>query len=156
MPSIATRKLTMLLILDFLSFLCYNRVIILRSVMYMNSKNGNSVAGAIVTIAIVSFISIIGFASVNSNSNANSSKTTSSNNPSVVTPTPKTQPKIAVPEPETWTCEDATSYDRNPNNDNLCISNKGKRRYVSDCEAVGLDPNYHPSQRGASYYNGCA
>lgn len=55
-----------------------------------------------------------------------------------------------------WSCSDATSYDRNPNNDNLCISSTGERRYVGDCAAVALDPDYHPSQRGAARYNGCA
>lgn len=54
-----------------------------------------------------------------------------------------------------WNCRDATSYDRNSNNDNLCTSSTGEQRYVGDCAAVALDPDYHPSQRGASYYNGC-
>ncbi len=54
-----------------------------------------------------------------------------------------------------WSCRDVTSYDRNSNNDNLCTSSTGERRYVGDCAAVALDPSYHPSQRGASYYNGC-
>ena len=55
-----------------------------------------------------------------------------------------------------WSCEDATSYDRNPNNDNLCTSSTGEQRYVDDCTAVSLDLDYHPSQRGAPRYNGCA
>ncbi len=55
-----------------------------------------------------------------------------------------------------WHCVDATSYDRNPNNDNFCTNSIGEQRYVADCEAVALDPDYHPSQRGAPRYNGCA
>ena len=35
-------------------------------------------------------------------------------------------------------------------------SNKGGDRYVDDCTAVELDSDYHPSQRGAARYNGCA
>lgn len=54
-----------------------------------------------------------------------------------------------------WSCRDVTSYDRNSNNDNLCTSSTDEQRYVGDCAAVALDPSYHPSQRGASYYNGC-
>ena len=54
-----------------------------------------------------------------------------------------------------WTCEDTTSFDRNPNNDNLCISSNGEKRYVDDCIAVSLAPDFHPSQSGASRYNGC-
>lgn len=119
------------------------------------SKNDNNIAGVIVTIAILAFVGIIAYASLIPNSSASPAVSTSSKTPSTpkATPSPKVTPE---PEVETWTCKDATSYDRNPNNDNLCISNKGKRRYVSDCEAVSLDKNYHPSQRGASYYNGCA
>ena len=55
-----------------------------------------------------------------------------------------------------WSCRDVTSYDRNSNNDNLCISSTGEQRYVGDCAAVALDPNYRPGQSGAYYYNGCA
>ena len=55
-----------------------------------------------------------------------------------------------------WSCRDVTSYDRNSNNDNLCTSSTGEQRYVGDCAAVALDPNYRPGQSGAYYYNGCA
>lgn len=54
-----------------------------------------------------------------------------------------------------WHCKDTTSYDGYSGNDNLCTSSTGEQRYVDDCAAVALDPSYHPSQRGASYYNGC-
>lgn len=52
-----------------------------------------------------------------------------------------------------WSCTDVTSYDRNPYNDNLCISSTGERRYVSDSAARNLDPYYNPGQGGAAYYN---
>lgn len=54
-----------------------------------------------------------------------------------------------------WHCKDTTSYDGYSGNDNLCTSSTGEQRYVGDCAAVALDHSYHPSQRGASYYNGC-
>ena len=54
-----------------------------------------------------------------------------------------------------WRCKDTTSYDGYSGNDNLCTSSTGEQRYVGDCAAVALDSSYHPSQRGASYYNGC-
>ena len=44
----------------------------------------------------------------------------------------------------TWTCYDVTSIDYDWNNDNLCISSNGERRYVGDSEARRLDPNYWP------------
>ena len=52
-----------------------------------------------------------------------------------------------------WRCTDVTSYDRNPYNDNLCISSTGERRYVSDSVARILDPDYPPGQSGHPYYN---
>ena len=55
-----------------------------------------------------------------------------------------------------WRCKDTTSYDGYSGNDNLCTSSTGEQRYVGDCAAVALDPNYRPGQSGAYYYNGCA
>ena len=52
-----------------------------------------------------------------------------------------------------WHCSDATSYDKNPYNDNFCKSSTGEWRYVSDSESRRLDPTYSPGQSGHSYYN---
>lgn len=52
-----------------------------------------------------------------------------------------------------WRCSDATSYDKNPYNDNYCKSSTGEWRYVSDSESRRLDPTYSPGQSGHSYYN---
>lgn len=53
----------------------------------------------------------------------------------------------------TWKCYDATSYDKNPYNDNRCVSSEGVTRYVSDSESGILDPSYTPGKSGNSYYN---
>lgn len=128
--------------------------------MKNNSNGGGFVATCLIVFAIIAFIGVIAMAN---NSNSSATKTNSSTS----TPTTNYQPKsnktpaiTPVPvtpkeEPETWTCYDATSYDKNSNNDNRCVSNKGTTRYVSDCEAVKLDPDYCPPQIGPSYYNGC-
>ena len=51
-----------------------------------------------------------------------------------------------------WHCVDATSYNKNPYDDNKCV--KGSEvKYVSDSEARKLDPKYSPGQSGHSYYN---
>ena len=52
-----------------------------------------------------------------------------------------------------WHCSDATSYDKNPYNDNYCVSSTGQAQYVSDSQAVGLDPTYSPGKSGHYYYN---
>lgn len=52
-----------------------------------------------------------------------------------------------------WHCYDATSYDKNPYNDNKCVSSTGEIRYVSDSQSRQLDPYYAPGQSGHWYYN---
>lgn len=70
--------------------------------------------------------------------------------------TKEPQPKVIAKGTKIlWHCVDVTSYDRNPNNDNLCTNSKGEKRYVGDCEAKNLDRDYEDSNRGASYYNPC-
>lgn len=55
-----------------------------------------------------------------------------------------------------WTCYDTTSFDRWASNDNYCVNSYGQGVYVTDCQAVRLDPSYCPGQSGAARYNGCA
>ena len=114
-------------------------------------------------IAIIAVIAVIiigaGIASAASNNTKTKSTTNYTSAPSSTSYTPSYDwgfDEDEEGEEEVWTCRDATSYDRNSSNDNHCTSNKGGDRYVDDCTAVKLDPTYHPSQRGASYYNGCA
>lgn len=128
----------------------------------MNNTNNSSGIGALIFIAIIifSFIAYL-ISSVADNSSTKNSKTNYSkdnSNSSYYMPsyTPPAQEEIVFDVPEIWSCVDATSYDGNSHNDNHCTSNKGGDRYVDDCTAVSLDPSYYPSQRGASYYNGCA
>lgn len=52
-----------------------------------------------------------------------------------------------------WHCVDATSYDKNPYNDNKCTSSTGDVKYVSDSQARQLDPTYSPGKSGHWYYN---
>ena len=52
-----------------------------------------------------------------------------------------------------WHCVDATSYDKNPYNDNRCTSSTGEIRYVSDSESRRLDPSYIPGKSGHPWYN---
>lgn len=52
-----------------------------------------------------------------------------------------------------WHCIDATSYDRNPYNNNKCTSSTGEVRYLSDSQAEALDSSYRAGKSGAWYYN---
>lgn len=52
-----------------------------------------------------------------------------------------------------WHCVDATSYNKNPYDDNKCTSSTGEVRYVSDSQSRALDPSYRPGQSGHYYYN---
>ena len=52
-----------------------------------------------------------------------------------------------------WHCIDTTSYNKNPYDDNYCISSTGEARYVNDSRAKALEPSYRPSKRGAARYN---
>lgn len=52
-----------------------------------------------------------------------------------------------------WRCVDATSYNKNPYDDNRCTSSTGEVRYVSDSQSRALDPAYNPGQAGHWYYN---
>ena len=52
-----------------------------------------------------------------------------------------------------WHCVDATSYNKNPYDDNRCTSSTGEVRYVSDSQSRALDPSYSPGKAGHYYYN---
>ncbi len=52
----------------------------------------------------------------------------------------------------TWRCFDTTSFDRDAHNDNYCENEDGGR-FVSDSEAVELDPTYSPGKAGHAWYN---
>lgn len=102
-------------------------------------------------------IGIISIAAIASNS-SKTSKTNYNSNYSSSTYTTKTTttPKVEVkttPTPITWHCIDATSFDKNPYNDNKCTSSTGEVRYVSDSQARALDSSYIPGTSGHPYYN---
>lgn len=97
-------------------------------------------------------------ATIAANSSKNTIKTTNnySNNSSSLHTTKPVAPKVEVktaPAPITWHCTDTTSYNKNPYDDNLCISSTGERRYVSDSQARALDSSYNPGTYGHPYYN---
>lgn len=52
-----------------------------------------------------------------------------------------------------WHCVDATSYNKNPYDDNRCTSSTGQVVYVSDSQSIQLDPSYSPGKSGHSWYN---
>lgn len=52
-----------------------------------------------------------------------------------------------------WRCEDVTSFDRNPYNDNKCTSSTGEVRYLCDSDAEKLDSTYSAGKSGAKRYN---
>lgn len=52
-----------------------------------------------------------------------------------------------------WHCVDATSYNKNPYDDNRCTSSTGEVRYVSDSQSRILDPSYTPGKTGHYWYN---
>ena len=95
----------------------------------------------------------------NENNVTNESEPTSSYSESATQDASNTTPaESANSEPaqavtsSSWHCVDATSYDHNAYNDNKC-TNGSETRYVSDSQAVSLDPNYSPGKAGAAYYN---
>ena len=57
------------------------------------------------------------------------------------------------PDVETWDCFDATSYDKNPYNDNYCVSSYGREMYTTDSYAESLDQYYTAGSAGHPYYN---
>ncbi len=100
---------------------------------------------------VVGIIAIAAIASNNSNNSTNKTNNSTYSQPKTTTPkaveTPKEETKV------TWHCVDATSYDKNAYNDNRCTSSAGETRYVSDSQAVALDPEYTPGQGGHPWYN---
>ena len=102
-------------------------------------------------------VGLFSIAAIASN-NSNTTKNNSINNyyTPVYTTKAVTTPKVEVktePKPITWHCTDATSYNKNPYDDNMCISSTGEVRYVSDSQSRALDPDYTPGTSGHPYYN---
>lgn len=118
--------------------------------------NNNSSIGWV--LAVIVFIALIIGISVNSSAKTNSNNTqpTYTTTKATTAPTTKitnTEMVKQEPQPITWHCVDVTSYNKNPYDDNLCTSNTGETRYVSDSQARALDPSYTPGTSGHPYYN---
>lgn len=115
------------------------------------SKHSNDYGwiGWVVAIAIgIIFMIYV----VNSNSEDNttsSSETTQTISEPAVEADAESEPSQ---DNTSWKCVDATSYNQNAYDDNKCTRG-AETQYVSDSQAVGLDPNYTPGKAGATYYN---
>ena len=125
----------------------------------MNNKSNSSATGWVIA-GIIGLILLISLASSNENNNKDISNTktaTSTYSTPIYkntynTDTPKKTTPSTSTAPDTWHCVDATSYNKNAYDDNKCT--KGSEvRYVSDSQAVALDPSYTPGRSGHSYYN---
>lgn len=122
----------------------------------MSNKKGSDISGGTVAVGVI--IMAVVFAciggAVSGSSSSKKSSSSSYSAPSYSTPKYET-PKYEEPKsnPVTWHCVDATSYNRNAYDDNKCTSSTGEVRYVSDSQAVALDPTYSPGKSGAYYYN---
>jgi len=91
---------------------------------------------------------------VNSNKDTNSSGSSRESSSTLADPSTEetTNEADTVKSASDWQCYDATSYNQNAYDDNRC-TNGSETRYVSDSQAIELDPNYSPGKSGASYYN---
>ncbi len=111
------------------------------------------------TLAIIAFIILIIGISFNSAPRTDSKKTqpayttTKATTTTTTTKAAKTEPTKQEPQPISWHCVDATSYNKNPYDDNRCTSSAGEVKYVSDSQARALDPSYTPGTSGHPYYN---
>ena len=151
-----------LLSIDFLGVLWYNGNInnkILIQEYFMKSKTEIS-GGTVFVLVVIMGVIFGGIAMATNSSSSRSTSTTGSSSSTTYNSTPKFYQDDEDEEEEkedvvTWKCYDATSYNRNANDDNRCVSSKGDVRYVGDCEAKQLDPDYEDSNRGAYYYNPC-
>jgi hypothetical protein len=107
------------------------------------------------TVAAIISIFFVFFVSTSNNDTVSESYTDepSKDSASVSMPTTNTAPVVEpIQEAATWQCVDATSYNQNAYDDNKCA--KGDEiRYVSDSQAIELDPSYTPGKRGHYYYN---
>lgn len=128
-----------------------------------NSSSGGETAIAvfIVIAIIVFFVSIIVGSGSNSSSSSDYDNYSSYDDYSVPSyvddyPTPDYDDYdygYEEPDIETWDCIDVTSYDKNPYNDNYCVSSYGQEMYTTDSYAESLDPYYTAGESGHTYYN---
>lgn len=90
----------------------------------------------------------------NSSSNGEADATNSSETaPTISEPAAEAVTESEPPQDSTsWNCMDATSYNQNAYDDNECTKG-AETQYVSDSQAIELDPSYSPGKAGASYYN---
>lgn len=121
----------------------------------MNSNN-SSVGWILAIVAFIILVIGISFNSTPKNDSKSTQPaytTTNTTTTTTAAKATKVEPVKQEPQPITWSCVDATSYNKNPYDDNLCTSSTGEVRYVSDSQARALDPSYTPGTSGHPYYN---
>ena len=120
------------------------------------NNNNSSIGWILAIIAFIVLIIGISFSSTPKTDSKSSQPAYSATKATTTTTTTKavnTEPTKQEPQPITWHCVDATSYNKNPYDDNRCTSSAGEVRYVSDSQARALDPSYTPGTSGHPYYN---
>ena len=118
--------------------------------MEKNTKTGLIIAGVILGVCAIAGIASSSSKNTTSQTTTNNYYTPSTSASKSTATTPKVETK---PQAITWQCVDATSYNKNPYDDNRCTSSTGEVRYVSDSQARSLDPSYTPGTSGHPYYN---
>jgi hypothetical protein len=114
--------------------------------MSSNTNDGGWAGWIVAAIIGVLFV----FFAINSgNDTPSQTDTSTTTSESKVEPMAESEP---VQNENAWHCVDATSYNQNAYDDNKC-SNDNETRYVSDSQAIELDPSYRPGKAGGSYYN---
>lgn len=105
------------------------------------------IAAAVIAVTFVIYV-------ISSGDSSDNSVDTTSESSTSIEPSIETMSDAAnTVEPSSgWKCYDATSYNQNAFDDNRC-TNGTETRYVSDSQAIELDPGYSPGKSGASYYN---
>lgn len=118
--------------------------------MSKNDENYSWLGWLVAIILAIIFVSYV----ANSNNDIRTVESSSESSSSYTQPATKTTTNeaTAVEPTSGWQCYDATSYNGNAYDDNRCTDGT-ETRYVSDSQAIELDPDYSPGKSGASYYN---
>lgn len=117
----------------------------------MNSNNNDYEWIGWVVSAVLGIFFVIYIVS-SSNNNKMTDSTTESSASSTVPSTGAAAEVTPAEDNTTWHCVDKTSYNQNAYDDNKCTKGT-ETQYVSDSQAIELDPSYSPGKAGAAYYN---
>lgn len=123
----------------------------------MKSKTEIS-GGTVFVLVVIMGVIFGGIAMATNSSSSRSTSTTGSSSSTTYNPTPKFYQDDEDEEEEkedvvTWKCYDDTTFNKDPYDDNVCISSDGQYWRVPDSKARELDPSYTPGQSGHPWYN---